>query len=612
MDFQFYPTPQHLAHKAWSLFKQPVQLLLEPHGGKGDLAHAYRIGFPEVDTDSELSRLRHRFGWETGKVVRDLKWHTCEINPDMHPILKERGATIVGYDFLQMQSAARFSHILANPPFADGDKHLLHAWKIAHAAEIVFILNAETIRNPFSATRQKVVELIEKHGHVQFLADQFIGSDVERQTSVEIALVYLKKEPEALLNLDKALEGLKPATSGMNTYGAPELNALALPMDFIDRVVEDYEIACKASVEFAHAQALLSVAENRLGLTFEEMVTKGLTANDRPKQTNPADVVRNVINQQFDSLRERAWAQILRSTKLLDSLSVAARKEVESQFQTIQLLEFNKVNVHGFFAGVLDNLGNLNDKMILTLFDSILERDTDNAAFYQSWKSNQKHKALGMRIKRTRFILPLARGDYSTSRYASHGVLSALADIDKVFRLLDGKHTIVQPDKNGLVIDNGLRACFNDDRKFSALVNGERLDTEYLSVRYYPGKGTIHFFPRNMDVIERFNRYVGRIRQWLPPDMEKADKGFVEQYEKAEKLTPAYCEAFNKNRSSYYYSSPVYSLLKNLKGVEESNQDVLKLIDAVQTVQHQHGIVIGDQLEQTKVSEEQLQLAWEL
>jgi hypothetical protein len=68
--------------------------------------------------------------------------------------------------------------------------------------------------------------------------------------------------------------------------------------------------------------------------------------------------------------------------------------------------------------------------MILMLFDSIIERSSDNAVFYKSWKSNQKHR-IGMRLRKTRFILPRFRVgfsknlDYEDERF--------LADIDKAF-----------------------------------------------------------------------------------------------------------------------------------------------------------------------------------
>jgi hypothetical protein len=85
-----------------------------------------------------------------------------------------------------------------------------------------------------------------------------------------------------------------------------------------------------------------------------------------------------------------------------------------------------------------------------------------------------------------------------------------LADIDKVFSMLDGK---VKPEIS-------LETAFN--QHFHALRNGSRVKASYFDVRYYPGVGTIHFFPTNKKLIDRINRLVGNHRRWLPPVTEKA------------------------------------------------------------------------------------------
>lgn len=580
MDFQFYPTPQRLAARAWDKFKKPVALLLEPQAGKGDLVTAHTNGYPEID-DEELNRLRKtrsRFGHRN---VAPVKWHACEINPTMHPILTDLGAQVVGYDFLQMESAAIYSHILGNPPFADGDSHLLHAWDLLYNGEIVFILNAQTIRNPYSAQRQRLVKLIEKHGSVEFLQEQFVGEGVERKTEVEIALVYLHKEAEAVVNMDAILEGLKPAKNSTDMHNAPALNMLALPGDFIDRVVTDYDIAVRASKACAEAEGIFTAAQRRLGHTFQHMQSKGTGAETRPDQVDLAETIRESLVKSAQDLRERAWGQVLRSTKLLDMLSSSGRKSVESQFDAISKLEFTRANIHGFLAGILQSMGDINKEMVLNLFDMIMQRDTDNACFYQSWKSNEKHKAMGMRIKRTRFILPLAQCESNPKRYVSFGMKQALSDIDKVFRILDGKNV-----QEGL----GVLALFDKNPTFEQLANGERLDSEYFSVRYYPGKGTVHFFPRRMDVVERLNRYVGQARQWLPPEMEQANADFVKQYDEAEKLSDDYFKKAKESRALRYMRHPAFLLAGNAHDKEEIDAEANRFSEVIAQVLEEKGI----------------------
>ena len=99
-----------------------------------------------------------------------------------------------------------------------------------------------------------------------------------------------------------------------------------------------------------------------------------------------------------------------------------------------------------------------------------------------------------------------------------------LSDIDKVFAMLDGKQAPV----------NSLVALF--EKQYQNLIAGQRLSSDYFDVRYYPGVGTIHFFPRDKQLIDQLNRVVGRRRAWLPSESQPANEGFWKQYEQAERM----------------------------------------------------------------------------
>lgn len=603
MDFQFYPTPQHLAKKLWDKFVTPVQCVLDPQAGEGHLVTAYIDYYPELpddDDDEDLASLtrENRFlrHAKSRSYQRHVKWHACEINAQKHPLLQQLGADVVGHDFLQMQSAAMYSHLVMNPPFLDGARHLAHAWKILYSGEIGCILNAETLRNPYTAERQYLVKLIEKHGSVEFLADQFLGEGVQRETPVEVALVYLRKQADHAVDMDAILDGLTP-----DEYKAEDetdtnlLSALALPMNFVDRVVLDYDIAVKAARQFSEANAVFKAAEQRLGRTFSEMQAKGLQSDYREPPIDFESVIRAGYSEHLVAMRERAWAQVLRSTQLLNKLSSAAQRNVEAQFATISKLEFTKANIHGFFAGLLESMGSINADMVLGLFDMILQRDSDNCTFYRSWRSNEKHKEMAMRIKRTRFILPLMQHEYTRSRL-SYSAGQVLGDIDKVFRLLHGK-----PTESG----DGLRECLSNDANLAEAAHGKRLDTEFFSVRYYPGRGTFHFFPKSQDVVERLNRYVGKMRQWLPQDMDEANADFKRQYEEAEKYTDDYLTVYRK--AGTYASHPAYLLNTNRRD-DETARDAEKMSRAIESVQEEKGIKPFDSIQAPTAPQAQLAL----
>lgn len=111
MDFQLYQTTAALAARAWAKFKnRNFRLVLEPSAGDGDLAEAGQ-------TRDFYKR-------------REIKIDCCEIDATKHPLLREKGLTVVGLDFLQFGDGAIYSHIIMNPPFAEGAKHVLKAWNM--------------------------------------------------------------------------------------------------------------------------------------------------------------------------------------------------------------------------------------------------------------------------------------------------------------------------------------------------------------------------------------------------------------------------------------------------------------------------------------------------
>lgn len=170
-DLQFYPTPKELAQRAWALFKNKhFTRILEPSAGNGDLADARP--------------------WENERYYRGAApiIDCCEIDVTKHATLRDKGYQVVGLDFLQFGNAAIYSHIILNPPFANGAAHVLKAYESMWDGEIVAIINADTIRNPFSRDRQMLVSLVEQFGSYEIIEGAFAVPDAERKTDVDVAL----------------------------------------------------------------------------------------------------------------------------------------------------------------------------------------------------------------------------------------------------------------------------------------------------------------------------------------------------------------------------------------------------------------------------------------
>ena len=165
-DKEFYPTPPDLINRMIRKLHTEKGIALEPSAGKGDIA----------------KRLKQK-----GFTV-----YCIEKDKLLKKILERDGFKIVGDDFDTYEAMSIYDCILMNPPFSKGCNHLLRAWNLLKVSgEVVCLLNAETIKNPYSKNRKVLQELIKYNGYCEFFEDEFVQA--EKKTSVEIALVYLKK-----------------------------------------------------------------------------------------------------------------------------------------------------------------------------------------------------------------------------------------------------------------------------------------------------------------------------------------------------------------------------------------------------------------------------------
>lgn len=561
-DFQFYPTPRWLAKKAWAKFTdQNFRRPLDSSAGDGVLGDA----MPRSD-----------YGLRRGSII-----DCIELDASKHPILREKGMRVVGLDFLNFEGGSVYTHVILNPPFAEGAKHVLKAWSMLWEGEVVAIINAQTLRNPFSAERQRLVALLRDHGEVEYIADAFKGVDVVRQAHVEVALIHLVKPAEC------AEDWIGPVIATMAIDRTEEVDyhlpgELALPNSFVSNQVRAFRVAVKAMREAIRMEAVALHYAVRIGRTMDDL------ANRRGEEAPPGSKVRERLEKEYSELKDRAWASVLRSTETLSKLSAKVQKQAESQFAEIQTLEFNESNVYGFLLGLVQSQPEMQLDMACDVFDQITKYHSDNTVYYMGWKSNDRHRTCGMRVKTTRFIIP---GNKTWGGSLDWDSVRMLADFDKVFALLDGKSapeislvSLFEPSQGG-----------KDPNSFSRLKRGERLSSTYFDIRYYKGIGSLHFFPRNKDVIDRLNRVVGRRRGWLPPPSEKVSEAFWLQFDKAEKFDRELREEASKiarSGSRGYYSQwdhPINQYMRNDNDAHTAGEAMLAR--ALETVLEQHGLL---------------------
>ena len=166
---EFYPTPDWLIDKMLEdiNFKK-VKYVLEPSAGKGDIIKAIR--------KKEKTLINH---------TKAIDIDAIEIDENLIALLKGKKYKVIYDDFLTFETYKKYNLIIMNPPFSEGDKHLLKAIEIQkNGGDIVCLLNAETIKNPYSNTRKDLYKkLKELDASIEFIENSFINA--ENKTDIE-------------------------------------------------------------------------------------------------------------------------------------------------------------------------------------------------------------------------------------------------------------------------------------------------------------------------------------------------------------------------------------------------------------------------------------------
>lgn len=540
---QFYPTPYALAVKAAGMFENKnFDYVLDPSAGNGDL----------------LKGLSRAAG---GRHIARLKMYGAEIDITRHARLREEGIEVVATDFLAFDDLSRFSHIIMNPPFNQGVKHVLHAWNGLWDGEIVAIINAETVKNQFSAERKLLVKLIKDHGSVEFIQDAFM--DAERTTGVEVALVHLTKKGAASIydRIIGDVVGKGDQHEDDLRDVLDESNQIAVQGSTIKNAVRAYNAALIAIKESALAAARAGYYMGLSGCDYLSD-TDGVISGG-------AHGVRKQILELSEKLLTASWRNIVKITEFRTRLSSAAQSRFDSEIATISKLAFTRENIYSLLDGVVASSGQIQIEMMLDIFDEITKYYPDNRVHYKGWKSNAKHRSDGMKIKTTRFILPI-RSIYGASGSLDYKSENRLSDFDKVFLMLDGK---IEADEEGAA-PTLLQLSRN------RMLSSQRVSSLYFDVRFYPGAGTMHFYPKNKKLIDRLNRFVGRERNWIPDETKsRVSDSFWVQYDKAEKLDKEVRQAV-ENSPRHIRTQPAY--------FDDVKEEVLH--EAIETVLANNGI----------------------
>lgn len=517
----FYPTPKALIDRMLNgIDFNMIGSVLEPSAGKGDIADAIKDKYKDT---------YYRNGY------RAFDLDCIEIDIDLQATLKGKDYRVIHNDFLSFRTSKHYDLIIMNPPFDNGDKHLLKAIRLQeHGGGIVCLLNAETIRNPYTNTRKELKALLDKYeASIEFIENAFVGS--ERSTAVEVALIKInipKEEKESFI-----FDTLKKAKTYEPLYDTADttLTRFTEENDFVELIVEQYETEVKAGIEFIREyERMKPYILRHIPVEGEELYGNEpiiqLRIGSKYANDNPDPTANNYLRE----VRYKYWYALLHNPKFVGKLTSNLQTELQNRINELKDYDFSVYNIINIQQQMIESTVKGIEETILKLFDefsgkfSWYKECSENIHYYNGWATNKAWKI------NKKIILPI--NGFSSWRYGGkeqhefkpYYVESKFNDIIKVFDYLDGRRT---PD---------IKTLWKlEEAQRNGITSG--IELKYMKVTFYK-KGTCHIEFTDLDLLAKFNLYGSQRRGWLPPsygkkrykDMTDKEKEIVKEFSGSE------------------------------------------------------------------------------
>lgn len=550
----FYPTPLPLAEKLLAgIDWYKVSNVLEPSAGKGNLVDAvvrlYRRQVSEygrsaldidcIEIDPYLrSILTYEWGGSREDEIRGRLYQLDqkrEYDPTIHKykelspaesaeektLKAERSRResaafhLVHDDFLTFHSRKSYSLIVMNPPFSDGDAHLLHALEMIQrtGGEVRCLLNAETIRNPHTNRRKVLLEKLNTMG-AEITYEDGAFSTAERPTDVSVAIIKVQAVQEN--RTSQIFERLKKASNYEET--AQNVTDLALE-DFLENIVSRFNLEVDAGLALideynAMVPYILSSADPEEKYNSPMLV---LGVGNRDSRYNAPDK-----NQFVRLVRAKYWRALFSNQEFMAKMTTNIREKYQGMVEKMQDYDFSLFNIQQITAEMNAELSQGIQDTIVALFDKMTKEHSwypetqKNKHYFNGWATNKVHK-IGPKV-----ILPV-NGMFSSyswdkETFDLYNAESTISDIEKVFHYLDG-------DMTAEVSLHGVLQRAHDAGQT------KNIQCRYFSVTLYK-KGTMHLKFHDQDLVDRFNIYCCRKKNWLPPNYGKTKYQDMTQQEK--------------------------------------------------------------------------------
>lgn len=520
MKKEFYPTPKDLLDKIFQDAKWwNVKAVLEPSAGMGDIAD-----YMKASADSHHDSL-------------DID--CIEMDPEFRGVLKAKGYPVVHDDFLTFHTFKRYDLIAMNPPFSEGDKHLLKALDLMrNGGDIICILNAETIRNPYTNIRKDLARKLQEYGaSTEFMSQEF--SNAVRETDVEIAVVRVHIPEAAKSSI--ILNGLRKRE--FQEESASRKDELVLD-DVVEAAIQQYDLEVQAGVQLIQEyEAMKPYLLNEVGDSVYNYPIIEMKIGSK----NPT------INQFVKMVRKKYWSALFGNERFTSAMTSNLVEEYRAKVDELSAYDFSYYNIKTLQESMSKELVRGVEECIVAIFDklsyqySYSDELSNNIHYYNGWKTNKSW------IINKKVIIPWMNAWNNVSNRfqpTKYELCTKLSDIEKALDYLDSGRTNLPTE----ISSQALRKAEEEEVT-------KKIHLKYFDVTFYK-KGTCHLEFRDLELLKKLNIFGSQQKRWLPPsygnkhyqDMELEEKAVIDSFEGKEEYEKTL------NNANFYIYDPCKSI----------------------------------------------------
>lgn len=498
----FYPTPNHLIERMWKkVDKSRLSYVLEPQAGDGAIAEYVK------------------------KSNYNFVLHVIEKDPRLCEILRGKDLNLIDYDFLTYSGMDKYDLIIMNPPFSNGDEHLLKAIDILYSGQIVCLLNAETLRNPYTNSRKDLITKLKAlNAEIEFIQDAFLTA--ERKTPVEIALIYIDIKRDIKTDLFIEVENARDSEVCLDSGALVSNNK-------IEALVTEFE-----HVRHIVTETILGFYRNHRDVSKFidiEIKNKNNQARDKADESDLTQLVKTKLNIALKNIRIEYWRKLLDVDFIEKKLTKKKMDEFNANLQKNSLMDFSEANVRTFVVNLAINYEKILAEAVMDLFDRFTVRSayheefiSDNIHYFNGWKTNKAfyvNKRLVINMGYGAFVEQYSMKSPKPWRSRLDWALKwDMDDFDKVCNYFDGR-------KEYTSLYDAIVEAFRNDQYSD-------IESTYFIAKCHK-KGTMHIRFKDDDILRRFNVMACRGKGWLPQDygskkyseMTNEEKAVVEEFE---------------------------------------------------------------------------------